>query len=276
MKFGNKHSENVTVKRGIMTEWLQGALPFQYHAVDGESVELVDGGIIDEVLMTIYVNATELATIMCSPLDEEALTLGFLYNEGVISSNDDVRLLKLNRNRTVADVFLQSVKFNQPRRLTITSGCGGGQTSQTLTADHPPLHTGYHTTVDAIRARMVDLRGAGKLYNQVRGVHTAILCTPDEVLISAEDVGRHNTIDKLAGKALQQHIGMKDHILMASGRISSEMINKARIMGVPIVASRTAPTSQALDMAQAWNICVIGYVRQASMRVYTHSYRVGL
>lgn len=259
-----------------MTEWLQGALPFQYHAVDGNTVEVVDGGIIDEVLLTIYVNAVDMATIMCSPLDEEALALGFLYNEGVITSHDDVRLLQLNRNRTVADVFLQSVTFNQPRRLTITSGCGGGQTLQTLTADHPPLETDFATTTEAIQERMRDLRGAGKLYNQVRGVHTAILCTPDEVLITAEDVGRHNTIDKLAGKALQHNIRMKDRILMASGRISSEMINKARIMGIPIVVSRTAPTSQALEMAQAWNICVIGYARQASMRVYTHAYRVGI
>ncbi len=123
---------------------------------------------------------------------------------------------------------------------------------------------------------MKDLHGAARLYNQVRGVHASILADTERLLISAEDVGRHNTIDKLAGHALMAGLDTRNHILLTSGRISSEMLGKARRMGVPLVVSRTAPTSIALRLAKAWNICVVGYVRQNRMQVYTHPQRLGL
>ncbi|MFN8373580.1 MAG: formate dehydrogenase accessory sulfurtransferase FdhD [Anaerolineae bacterium] len=94
--------------------------------------------------------------------------------------------------------------------------------------------------------------------------------------MSAEDVGRHNAVDKVAGKALAQGLDTRDCLLLTSGRISSEMLGKARRMAIPIVASRTSPTSITLQLAQAWNICVVGYVRQGGMRIYTHPQRLGI
>jgi FdhD protein len=124
--------------------------------------------------------------------------------------------------------------------------------------------------------RMRDLNASAQLYRQVRGVHTAILGDAERLLLSAEDIGRHNTIDRLAGQALREGITTRDLVLVSSGRISSEMLTKARLMQIPIVASRTAPTSIAIQLAQAWQICVVGYVRQGGMRVYTHPWRLGL
>jgi FdhD protein len=123
---------------------------------------------------------------------------------------------------------------------------------------------------------MHDLNRSARLYRQVRGVHTSILGSADGLLLTAEDIGRHNTVDKLAGKALQAGISTRDHLIVTSGRISSEMLGKARQMGVPVVASRTAPTSISVRLAELWNICLIGYVRQDGMRIYTHPYRLGL
>jgi FdhD protein len=110
----------------------------------------------------------------------------------------------------------------------------------------------------------------------VRGVHTAILADENSLLLSAEDVGRHNTIDKITGKALLEGIETQDKILLASGRISSEMVSKARRMAVPIVASRTAATSFAVQLAESWGICLLGYVRRGSFRVYTQPQRLGI
>jgi FdhD protein len=257
-------------------KYTQGALAHTYYVYESSMINSVDGGVIEEALLTIYVNAQEVATIMCSPLDEEALTIGFLYNEGVIDSLHDIALIKPNGARTVMDVFLGHSDFSLPRRLTITSGCGGGIMLQNLLEQQPPLESDFSTVSESILARMRDLHGSAKLYQQVRGVHTAILADENRLLLSAEDVGRHNTIDKITGKALLEGIDTCDKILLASGRISSEMVSKARRMAVPIVASRTAPTSFAVQLAEAWGICLVGYVRQGSFRVYTQPQRLGI
>lgn len=257
-------------------EYTRGAVSHTYYVYESGHSESIDGGMIDEALLTIYVNAQELATIMCSPLDEEALALGFLYNEGVINSLDDVALVKPNVARTVIDVFLTHSNFSPPRRLTITSGCGGGIALQNLLEQHSALESNFSLDPDIILARMRDLHGAAKLYQQVRGVHTAILANENEMLLGTEDVGRHNTIDKITGKALVQGLDTRDKILLTSGRISSEMVTKARRMAVPIVASRTAPTSFAVQLAEAWGICLVGYVRQGSFRIYTQAQRLGI
>jgi FdhD protein len=253
-----------------------GALPFTYWVVENGRSEAVSGGVIDESLVSIYVNGEEIATVMCSPLDQESLALGFLFNEGVIESAEEVGLVKANVARTVVDVLLTHADYVQPRRMVLTSGCGGGITFQHLSESYPALESDFFTSPDVILARMRDLNASATLYRSVRGVHTAILCDENGLLLSAEDVGRHNTIDKIAGKALQANIITRDRILLTSGRISSEMLGKARRMGVPLVASRTAPTSIAVKLAQAWNICIAGYVRRDSLRVYTHPGRLGL
>lgn len=260
-----------------METYESGALPYTYWTVDHHhTAQLTEGGIIEESLVSIYVNGQELATVMCSPIDQEALAVGFLYNEGVIDSIDEIRLIKPNIPRSGIDIFLNRSDFDPPRRMILTSGCGGGISLQDLTATHPPLDTPLTIKPDIIFERMHDLQGEARLYNSVRGVHTSVLADTEGILASAEDVGRHNTIDKIAGKALQSGINTQDGILLSSGRISSEMLNKARRMGVPIVASRTAPTSISINLAQTWNICVIGYVRRGSMRVYTHPHRLGI
>ena len=118
-------------------EKLTGAIPFTYQVIEGDRVRQVDGGVIDEQLLSIYVNGESLATMMCSPLQLEALTVGFLYNEAVIDSADEIALLQLNRSQAVADVFLTRDEVNLPRRMILTTGCGGGVTGQELSKGLP-------------------------------------------------------------------------------------------------------------------------------------------
>ncbi len=255
---------------------LPGALHFTYWEIEADRSEQIAGGVIHEEYVTLYVNGQEVATVMCSPIEQEALALGFLINEGVIDRLEDVGLVQKNVSGTVVDVLLKRSDFVLPRRLTITTGCGGGITFTDLQMIFPPLETPFQTTPETLLERMRELQGEAHLYNAVRGVHTAVLASTEKILLSAEDVGRHNAVDKIAGKALQAGIATHDKLLLTSGRISSEMLNKARRMGIPLVASRTAPTSFALQLAQMWNICVAGYLRRGSMRVYTHPQRLGL
>lgn len=260
----------------LKAEALAGALPVTYQLIEGDDLRQVEGGVIDEGLLSIYVNGESLATMMCSPLQLEALTVGFLYNEGLIDSAAEIALLQLNQTRSVADVILTRDQVELPRRMILTTGCGGGVTGQLLSGSYPALASEFAAAPALITRLMRQLGGAARLYNAVRGVHTAVLGGAAGLLVSAEDVGRHNAVDKIAGQALLDDIATRDRILLTSGRISSEMLGKARRMAVPIVASRTAPTSITLELARAWNICVIGYVRQGGMRVYTHGWRLGL
>ena len=255
---------------------LIGAKPVRYQVLQGDSVRAVDGGVIDERLVSIYVNGQSLATMMCSPSQLESLAVGFLFSEGVIESFDEIGMVQCNSAHSVIDVILNRDNFQLPRRMILTSGCGGGITWQRLSASYPALETDFAASPAVVWRRMRELKGAAKLYNAVRGVHTAVLGDETGILVSAEDVGRHNAVDKVAGQALMQGIPTRGRILLTSGRISSEMLGKARRMGTPIVASRTAPTSITLELAQAWSICVAGYVRGGSMRVYTHPARLGL
>ncbi|MCY3867840.1 MAG: formate dehydrogenase accessory sulfurtransferase FdhD [Chloroflexi bacterium] len=257
-------------------EKLDGALPFSYQVLEGDQVRQVEGGVIDEQLLSIYVNGESLATMMCSPLQLEALTVGFLYNEAIIDSADEIALLQLNSTKAVADVILTRGDFNPPRRMILTTGCGGGVTGQELSKEFPALESSFRTQPAIVLRLMRQLQGAARLYNAVRGVHTAVLGDDKGLLVSAEDVGRHNAVDKVAGQALLDGIYTRDRMLLTSGRISSEMLGKARRMGIPLVASRTAPTSVTVELAQAWQICVAGYVRSGGMRVYTHGWRLGL
>jgi FdhD protein len=115
---------------------------------------------------------------------------------------------------------------------------------------------------------MKDLFGAAVHYKTSRGIHGAALADASRLLLVAEDVGRHNAVDKVKGEALQRAISTEDRILLSTGRVSSEMLLKAARMGVPIVASRTSPTEMAVGLAEQLNVTVCGYVRGDTLNVY--------
>jgi FdhD protein len=235
---------------------------------------LLDDAVIEEGLAYIFVNGQELATFMCTPHDLDELALGFMRSEGFIQSLDDIELLTLSDNGTCVDIWLRDLSFNPPSRRIITSGCGGGITFDDLSGRQAPL-TGEQTITPAqVASLMKKLYLAAELYNEVRGVHTSALSDGQELLLMTQDVGRHNTIDRLWGQALKQGLPTKGNILLTSGRISSEMLNKTAKMGVPVAVSRTSPTSLSVELARAWNITLIGYARGKSFRVYSVPERV--
>lgn len=251
----------------------EGVVQFKYHQLNGQWDE-VEGEVIEEGLVSIFVNGLELATIMCSPRDQDKLALGFLYNEGVIGGLDDVRAVHICPSGVCVDVWLKRADFDPPKRMILTSGCGGGVTFDDLSKTAAPLESAL--TIPAARlAELINrIQQPGSLYARSGGVHTSALSDGETLIAVAEDVGRHNTIDKLRGDCLLRGIDPRDHILLATGRISSEMIKKAASMACPIVASRTSPTSMSVKLAREWNITLCGYVRRGTMNVYAHPERL--
>ncbi len=253
-----------------------GIHPAQYISLNGADPQLIDGGVVEEALACISINAAELATFMCTPRDLDLMAIGFLYNEGIIDGLADVRAYHVSKNRTCVDMWLHDINYQPPEREITTSGCGGGVTFDDLSEAHEPLHSDLTATPEQLAGLMRRLHLGAALYQEARGIHTAVLASNDEVLLQVEDIGRHNCLDKLAGAALLNDIPTKDRILLSSGRISSEMINKARRLQTPIVCSRTSPTSLSVALAEAWNMTIVAYLRQDRMRIYTHPERLAL
>jgi len=251
-----------------------GIHPTTYVLYKGDKASLVESAVIEEALVCIFVNGQELATFMCTPNHLEELALGFLRSEGFIQSMADIEVLTLSASGSCVDIWLRDLSFSPPQRRIITSGCGGGVTFDDLSQRHPPLNTAMTVTPAQVSALMQKLHLAAELYKEVRGVHTSALSDGQELLLVAQDVGRHNTIDRLWGQALQRGLPTEGRILLASGRISSEMINKAAKMKIPLIISRTSPTSLSVELGRAWNITLIGYARGNQFRVYSTPERV--
>ncbi len=252
---------------------ISGIRPTVYQLKQGESWQTVAAQVIEEATVCLHVNGQELTAFMCTPLNLEALALGFLRAEGLIAGSEDVGVIELIHGGTCVDVWLTH-EISLPDRAIRTSGCSGGITFDDLTAQRPPLPPGPAINARQIIDRYFDLRAAEVLYPISRGVHSSALCTATGLLLMAEDVGRHNTLDKLWGMAMQQGIDPAGCTILTTGRISAEMLGKAAKMGVPVIGSRTSPTSRSLALAAAWHITVIGYIRRDSFRLYTGAERI--
>lgn len=228
-----------------------------------------------EQLMRLHVNGRELAMLMCSPYAQDELALGFLRAENLIQSLAEVRRVVVCPNGSCVEVWLTNPNdLPTPTSRIITSGCGGGLTFDDLTARAHPVTADLRVTPAQVFARMRDLYQTGTLYHQTQGIHNAALSDGDTLLLTAEDIGRHNTLDRLWGQALKHGVATAGRMVLSTGRLSSEMMGKAAKMGVPVVVSRTAPTSMAVQLAQAWNITTVGYVRREQLRVYSAPDRI--
>jgi FdhD protein len=228
------------------------------------------GAVVREALVRLHVNGRELVRLMCTPEQLDDLALGFLRSEGLIRELADVRLLVICPSRACVDVWLRDAAAELPGLPVITSGCGGGITFADLEAAGEPVRSDLRVPAGRIGRLMTELL-AGQ---ETRGIHRGGLASADQLLAVAEDVGRHNTLDKISGFCLKEGIDTQGCILLTTGRISSEMLGKAARMGVPIVVSRTSPTSLSVALAEAWNITLVGYARRTSMNVYSGQERV--
>ncbi len=227
-----------------------GAVPTQWHEYRKDKWSEHDGEVIEEALISIYVNGIELATIMATPQEQDLLALGFLKNEGLIANLGEIEILHISEAGCCVDVWLNR-PFEKPERTIITSGCGGGVTFTDPEVGLEPLHSAVTLEPELLQQAFRKLQPPNSLYARSRGVHAAGLLDPqtEELVAIVEDVGRHNTIDKLTGCCLKHDIETRDRVLLVTGRISSEMMRKTAVMGCPIVASRTSPTSLSVEMA---------------------------
>jgi FdhD protein len=206
----------------------------------------------------------------------EALVVGYLWMEKVIGDLAEVRGVDVSPVDGRVDVTLTH-PVTLPTERILTSGCGGGITFRIDHRLFPRLSSRLRVSPAQLTAQMRELFAAAVLYKTSRGIHGAALSDGQRLLVVAEDVGRHNAVDKIKGEALLRDIPTEDRILLSTGRISSEMLLKAARMGVPVVASRTSPTEMAIGLAEQLNITVCGYVRPDGLNLYAgHAIALGV
>ncbi len=222
--------------------------------------------------LAVYVNLQHLVTILCTPTKLNYLVLGFLYSEGIISNIRDVMMMRVCDAESEVDVRLRDAEFQLPTKRTLTSGCGGGAT---FTSQGQIVNSDLVVTPADVLSQMKLLLEQEELYHLSGGVHTSVLSDGRKLLVVTEDIGRHNTLDKIQGECLMRGISTKDRLILTTGRVSSEMLRKAARMQVPVVVSRHTPTGTAMSMANDLGIALVGQARGNRLSVYSHPERLG-
>lgn len=248
---------------------------YRYWQYGPAGVNHLNGDVIVETPVSLTVNGDVWLTFMCTPVDLEAMAVGFLFNEGVIDSRTELADVRLCAAGDNVDIWLHH-SAEKPDRWRRTSGCTGGVTSIDMD-DEPKIDrplASYTVQPAQIGHLMELLLQSQTLYRASGGVHTSALSDGEELLIVTEDIGRHNTLDKIAGRLLLESHQTNPRIILTTGRISSEMLQKSRRMGVSVVISRTSPSSLSIELAERRGITLIGYARRDRFILYAHPERI--
>lgn len=245
---------------------------------DDGRIESVDDVTILESRVSFYLNGEKIISTMCIPENQDAHAIGFLMSEGVIESPKDIHSLEVDKDGTSVRI---EAKINEKnlkhlyKEKTLVSGCGGGITGNNENSVEIPFNTSdLEIEGGKILDSIAKFYKESELYRLTGCVHKAMLLFDDGTEIVAEDIGRHNAIDKVAGRAHLDNRKLERGILLVSGRLSSEMVIKAIMHRIPIVVSRTAPTFLGVKVAQTHGITLIGFARGRRMNIYTHSSRI--
>lgn len=240
-------------------------------------VEELEYQLPEESPFTIKINDEELVTLMCTRTQLTYLVVGFLYLQRVINSLSDLAYIQVCDEDLMAEVRTTvpyDIKLFHKNKA-ITSGCTGGV--MMLNDTLQPIDPNIKTVLSAFKISeffKVLYKGA-EGYRATGGIHSsAITLDGKQIQYQAEDIGRHNTIDKLAGICTIRGVMCKGGVIITTGRISSEMVAKALRMEVPILISRTSPTSLAAKLAEEMGITLVGYARAGKYKVYTNPWRI--
>ena len=238
---------------------------------DGTS-EYLEDLVALERKVRISVNGREAVSLYCTPHMVKELVVGLLMTEGIIRGNWCAERMSIVYGEEIlVDVPAEGEVVAEGK--TITSGCAGGITFERKIEEKAITDP---FTLDRSRLRYVfrDFQARSELYKLTGCIHSAALSDGDILLCFAEDIGRHNAVDKVIGYALLEQIPFSGKILLASGRISSEISSKCSRWGIPVLATRTAPTHLALEIAEKRGVTVVGFVRGNRFNVYTHPERI--
>lgn len=229
-----------------------GLLPVLQVTEEGRSD--VEDVVAEEFPLTIILNNQELVTLLCTPVNLEYLVIGFLFSEGLLESRQDLKSIAVDKEKGVARV--ETIKKPPEEALP------------------KRVEAQIKILPDEVFALMEEFQHRSQIFRTTGGVHAAALCNRRDILVFAEDIGRHNAIDKILGECILNDIPTDNRIIITSGRTSSEILLKADRRNIPVIVSISAPTDLAVRLADDLGITLIGFARGKRMNVYSHSWRI--
>ncbi|MCX5280075.1 formate dehydrogenase accessory sulfurtransferase FdhD [Streptomyces sp. NPDC060011] len=256
--------------------------------------------LVAEEPLEIRLNGKPLAITMRTPGDDFALAAGFLVSEGVLGAAEELQNIVYCAGatvdgsnsynvvdvRTAPGVVIPDITLERNVYTTSSCGlCGKASLDAVRTTARWPVDDTAGDTTPPVRlepellARLPDrLRAAQQVFDRTGGLHAAALFTEDGELVDVrEDVGRHNAVDKLVGRALQNGtLPLSRTVLLVSGRASFELAQKAVMAGIPVLAAVSAPSSLAVDLAAETGLTLVGFLRGSNMNVYAGEHRIAL
>ncbi|MBF9030752.1 sulfurtransferase FdhD [Rhodobacterales bacterium HKCCE3408] len=231
------------------------------HDESGKPVEIA---VVEERPLTIYLNSREIVTAMTIGDYPEYLALGFLSNQGMLSADEDVTAIDYDEELQVVVVRTATETDHEAKlsRKTRTSGCAVG----TVFGDMMEGLEGLVLPAAELRTSWLyalshKINRTPSLYLEAGAIHGTVLCQADRPLVYMEDVGRHNAVDKIAGWMRAEGVSPEDKILYTTGRLTSEMVIKTALMGIPVLASRSGFTAWGVEIAREVGLTLIGRLK---------------
>jgi FdhD protein len=235
-------------------------------AVQGtdQNGQIIDLNVVEERPLTIFLNSQEIVTAMTIGDYPEYLALGFLRNQGMLKDDDVLQGVDYDEEleTVVVRTKIQTTYEDKLKKKTRTSGCAVGtvfgdmmEGLEGVTLPDLPVRT------SDLYALAATINRTPSLYLEAGAIHGTVLCQGNRPLVYMEDVGRHNAVDKIAGWMLSEGVGAADKMLYTTGRLTSEMVIKTAMMGIPVLASRSGFTAWGVEIAQQIGLTLIGRMK---------------
>ena len=268
-------NENLALFHDNLEDYTKEIIIEKYYE---NGIETLEDYVIKEDKIEFFLNGKRFLSVMSIALHQDAHIIGFLLSEAVINSFDDIESVKISDDGLKVEVIANVSEegySNLFKEKTLTSGCCIGVTGNAEKVfDCAFINSDYKIKSKDILANMRLFNTSSKLFDNTGCVHKAELVLEDGSIYVAEDIGRHNAIDKVIGLATINKKDVKRSVLYATGRLSMEMVVKCVMHKIPIVVSKAAVTFQGIKSANEHGITLVGFARGNKMNVYTHSGRI--
>ncbi len=238
------------------------------------SPEETDDLVAVEKRLRISFNGENLINIYCTPLMIRELVVGIIHNEGLLSGDWCEERINIEYGEEIhADIPSSGTVYKG--ESTVTSGCAGGLSFSRQLPERKILDNTVFN-IETVRAMYSEFQKKSEVFRLTGGVHSAALADGNKMIVFSEDIGRHNAADKVIGYLILEKIPFQGKMMLTSGRLSSDIVMKCYKCGIPLLVSRSAPTSNAVEIAESAGITLVGFMRGKRMNVYTVKHRIVL